>query len=200
MADTRKKILDAATELFAAHGYAETSIRDIGTAAGVAPAFIHHHINSKREHHYAVVEQMAAWATQHRKQVLDDHARESLEKRVEALISDTFDMAIARSDYIRILSMVLYSDDVWELAGIRELIWTTVANNLGPIVEEYLEAHPDRGLDPVMQTAMGVFGAGLARGITGWEAAAIPEDADGVAWRRQWRDRMTAIWVGVMFS
>ena len=109
-------------------------------------------------------------------------------------------LAVARPDYIRILSMVLYSEEVWELPGIGELIWTTAANNLGPTVEDYVKAHPERGLEPVMQTAMGVFGACLARCITGWESAAIPDGTDALAWRRGWRDRMTAIWMRVMFG
>lgn len=44
---TRREILDAARQLFAAHGYRATTIRAIAAAAHVDPALIHRHFGSK---------------------------------------------------------------------------------------------------------------------------------------------------------
>lgn len=45
--DTRAAILEAARALFAERGYAGTSMRAIGAAAGVDPALVHHYFGRK---------------------------------------------------------------------------------------------------------------------------------------------------------
>ena len=47
--DTRWRILEAAIELFAARGYAATSMRDIATAVGIKSASIYAHFDGKRQ-------------------------------------------------------------------------------------------------------------------------------------------------------
>ena len=53
---TRQQILDAARELFAERGYAGTSMRAIGAAAGVDPALVHHYFGTKEELFRAVLD------------------------------------------------------------------------------------------------------------------------------------------------
>lgn len=53
---TRQQILDAARELFAQRGYAGTSMRAIGSAAGVDPALVHHYFGTKEELFRAVLD------------------------------------------------------------------------------------------------------------------------------------------------
>jgi TetR/AcrR family transcriptional regulator len=45
----RKVVLDAAMKLFADHGFAETSVRDISQASGVSHPLILHHFGSKED-------------------------------------------------------------------------------------------------------------------------------------------------------
>jgi AcrR family transcriptional regulator len=45
--DTRERILAAARERFAAHGYDRTRIRDVASDAGVDPALVHYFFKSK---------------------------------------------------------------------------------------------------------------------------------------------------------
>ena len=45
--DTKEKLLDAAEELFADHGFASTSLRDITTEADVNLAAVNYHFGSK---------------------------------------------------------------------------------------------------------------------------------------------------------
>ena len=45
--DTKEKILDAAERLFAEHGFASTSMRDITTEADVNLAAVNYHFGSK---------------------------------------------------------------------------------------------------------------------------------------------------------
>ncbi|WP_017608560.1 TetR/AcrR family transcriptional regulator [Nocardiopsis xinjiangensis] len=47
--DSRSTILSAARQLFSEHGYTEVTIRDIAAAAGVSPALVMKHYQSKAE-------------------------------------------------------------------------------------------------------------------------------------------------------
>lgn len=53
--DTRRRILDAATELFNERGYAGTSIRDITERLGMTKGALYYHFASKDELLYAMV-------------------------------------------------------------------------------------------------------------------------------------------------
>jgi AcrR family transcriptional regulator len=46
---TREAVLEAARELFAAHGYQATTVRAVAAAAGVSPGMIHHFFATKDE-------------------------------------------------------------------------------------------------------------------------------------------------------
>ena len=50
----RTAIVDAAERLFAEHGFAATSMRDISNASGVSHPLIHHHFGNKEELYKAV--------------------------------------------------------------------------------------------------------------------------------------------------
>ncbi|WP_326698180.1 TetR family transcriptional regulator [Streptomyces sp. NBC_01754] len=54
--DARSRILGAAREQFAAHGYDKTSVRGIARAAEVDPALVHHYFGTKDEVFAAAVE------------------------------------------------------------------------------------------------------------------------------------------------
>lgn len=54
--DTRAGILAAARELFAANGYAGTSVRGVAAAAGVDSALVHHYFGSKDDLFIAALE------------------------------------------------------------------------------------------------------------------------------------------------
>jgi AcrR family transcriptional regulator len=48
-ADTRQRILDAALDLFAEHGYDRTSLREIAATLGVTKAALYYHFESKED-------------------------------------------------------------------------------------------------------------------------------------------------------
>jgi TetR/AcrR family transcriptional regulator, regulator of cefoperazone and chloramphenicol sensitivity len=58
--DTRAALIAAAAELFAAHGYAATRVRDIAARAGANLAAISYHFGGKQELYVAVLEHEAA--------------------------------------------------------------------------------------------------------------------------------------------
>ncbi len=46
--DVRRRLIEAATELFSQRGFASTSIRELADAANVTPAMVHYYFKSKR--------------------------------------------------------------------------------------------------------------------------------------------------------
>ncbi|MCW2614358.1 MAG: transcriptional regulator, TetR family [Frankiales bacterium] len=58
--ETRQRILDTALALFAEHGYAGTSIRDIADELGVTKAAVHYHFAAKEQIVLALLEPMLA--------------------------------------------------------------------------------------------------------------------------------------------
>ena len=55
-AERRERILDAATAVFAEHGYVAASMGEIARRAGVVPSVIYDHFGSKRELHIELLE------------------------------------------------------------------------------------------------------------------------------------------------
>ena len=53
--NTRKKLLQAAVDLFFEKGYASTSIREIGTKAGITNSLIYHYFTNKEELLFEIV-------------------------------------------------------------------------------------------------------------------------------------------------
>jgi AcrR family transcriptional regulator len=58
--ERRDRILDAAVEAFAEHGFREAKMQDIATRAGVVPSVLYDHFGSKRELFITVLEQHSA--------------------------------------------------------------------------------------------------------------------------------------------
>src|SRR3954451_13385548 len=55
--DERKaRILDAAAEVFASHGYESTSIDEVAEAAGISKPVIYDHFDSKKDLHIALID------------------------------------------------------------------------------------------------------------------------------------------------
>ena len=60
---TRQRILDAAGQCFAAHGFAKTTVEEIARAAGVSKALVYHHFRGKEDILEAVVERtLTEWS------------------------------------------------------------------------------------------------------------------------------------------
>ena len=82
--DTRRRILTIALELFSAHGYAGTSMRDIAETMGMTKAALYYHFKSKEDivhsftdDYFAEFDALVAWAKKQprseatRREVLD---------------------------------------------------------------------------------------------------------------------------------
>lgn len=70
-ADTRSRILDAAEQLFAEHGFDGTSIREVTRDAAVNVAAVHYHFGSKEALLRGVTDRVAVPISERRAELLD---------------------------------------------------------------------------------------------------------------------------------
>jgi AcrR family transcriptional regulator len=78
--DRRDALLDAAAGLFAAHGYAQTSVSRIAKQAGIAKATFYHHFESKSDLLDALVRRFVAEIPSIVAPVVDDASLDALTK------------------------------------------------------------------------------------------------------------------------
>jgi AcrR family transcriptional regulator len=121
--ETKARIIEAAQQLFAAHGYAQAGIREIATHAGVAVSLVPQHFGSKAELFEAALTDAMATNT------ALDAPREELGRHLVELVMTGGDL--------RLPAMVVLSTgdpDAREITArvTRDLIITGLAERLGP--------------------------------------------------------------------
>ena len=85
--ERRSRILDAAVEVFAEHGYNAAKMQDIAARAGVVPSVLYDHFASKRALHITLLQQHAQQLRERSLQRLDGA---SVEELVRASIANYF--------------------------------------------------------------------------------------------------------------
>ncbi len=137
--ETQERLLDTAAELFAKHGYAGVSMRDIASEVGVTQAAIYHHFSNKDALYVAAV----TWLFE--KNTLGVGEQMAMitnpEKRLELLVG-TMLKSIEEDPRFRLIYMrELLENDERKLAAIAE---SAFAAFYEPINQLMLELAPDK--------------------------------------------------------
>ncbi len=125
-ARTRSIILDAAEHLFAEQGFEETSLAEVGRAAGVSRATPGYFFGSKAELHRAVLERCFEDV---RRAVREGKERalasgESPEVILAGAVADYADFVAARPNFVRLIEREALSDrKVLEGMPLRSAVW-----------------------------------------------------------------------------
>ena len=72
----RDQILDAANALFSERGYADVSIEDIASSAGVTRGLVHHYLGGRKEVYVALLERVGADREEHLRAPVGPSARD----------------------------------------------------------------------------------------------------------------------------
>jgi AcrR family transcriptional regulator len=113
--ERRARILDAAVEVFAEHGYTAAKMQEIAARAGVVPSVLYDHFGSKRELHITLLE---AHSAQLREQSLKPPEGASVEEMVRASIASYFEFVEKDPFFFRFLHRDLPADP--EIADVRQ--------------------------------------------------------------------------------
>lgn len=101
---TRTRILDAAASVFAEHGYADSSLRDIAEVAGIKAGSFYYHFDSKEELVQEVMRSGIVQIHEHVEEAvsaLGDDARP--QDRLRVAIRAHVESVLERTDYARAL-------------------------------------------------------------------------------------------------
>ena len=100
--DTKSRILDAAEELFADRGFAETSLRDITSRAGVNLAAVNYHFGSKVALLGSVFDRRIGPVNEARIRRMAElekrRERPSLEDAIRAFVTPPFELLVSRPE------------------------------------------------------------------------------------------------------
>jgi AcrR family transcriptional regulator len=85
-AQRREQILAAATEAFARHGFAATSLDDIAAQAGITRVILYRHFDSKTDLYQAVLDRMCARLEAHVEEPIGGFTDASVDGLIEAAV------------------------------------------------------------------------------------------------------------------
>ncbi len=121
--DTKDRILDAAEHLFADHGFAATSLRQITAEAEVNLAAVNYHFKSKEALLSAVIERTLAPINRRRLELLEElearsgGAKLDLEAAVRAFVRPAFEARAANAanmwNFPRLMARVMAEPGEW---------------------------------------------------------------------------------------
>lgn len=147
--DTKDRILDAAERLFADHGFAATSLRQITTEAAVNLAAVNYHFKSKEALLSAVIERTLLPINRRRLELLDEieaglkGRKPKLEAVVRAFVRPAFEAWASKAKrmvhFPRLMARVMAEPGEWA----------------APVMVPAIKAIGDR-FAPVFQQALGV--------------------------------------------
>lgn len=143
---TREKILDASEGLFAEHGFAGVSLRDITRAADVTLALASYHFGTKENLFEEVVARRAAWLGAERLSRLEALEDPTIRSTLDAFMAPLFERAAQGeagwSAYLRLLARLGEGDDFLPLL---EKYYDEVGQRFLVQLNEMFEgADPDR--------------------------------------------------------
>jgi len=183
--DLRARALDTALDLFAAHGIATTSLRDIARSAGITPALLHYYFGGKPQLVETVIaERLLPVVGQMRE------AMQKAEGNSAALIAGFVGAAFALIERYPWFPPLWAREVLCEGGALRELLMQRIAPLIPQQLEQQFRAAQTRGeLNPDLDPRLLVVSL---IGLTLFTAASAPiwrgifraDDIDNEALRR----------------
>jgi AcrR family transcriptional regulator len=133
--DTQQRVLSSAQSLFAARGFAGTSLADISQACGISDGLILHHFHSKRNLYHQVLESLAEEYT--RALVQANEAATSPQERLQQTLTASFNFWKQDSAYQRI-SLWAYLEGQTEFAEKEARLTAGLAQSVQQLQEQGL--------------------------------------------------------------
>lgn len=174
-AQTRANILFHAQNLFAKHGYAATSAREISAAAGVTIGAMFHHFDSKLHVFQCVFETLEL--------EMDASARAASSPDLGLSVLETFLAGVRksldfaeRSDFHRIVFVeapVVFGEDKWREIDARLGLKTVMRGTQALMAAGIIAECPVKPMAILMMGAMNAAGFAIARGEDGIDKNAL---------------------------
>jgi AcrR family transcriptional regulator len=151
--DTAQRILDSSLELFARHGYAGVSVRDIAERAGVKKAAVFYHYDNKAQ----LLERLLdTYYTSYQEALRGAAQKEgTLAERLHQLLDANLDFIEENLDYVRLVQVEVAHEGE-NLESIRNGI-TLLFNAAAKVLEGQLPEHGPLALRHLFVTFSGMI-------------------------------------------
>ncbi|MDX1586459.1 MAG: TetR/AcrR family transcriptional regulator, partial [Balneolaceae bacterium] len=137
---TKQQIRDAAFELFAAKGFAQTSVRSIAEKAGLSKGLIYHYFNGKDEILHAIFDDLADLGDQ----ALDVTDDLPSSERLRAMLAMIFGYIEQSTEVVRlIISLALQPDAVEKLKSSIDAYNERQIRMLAPLFKDLGYENPE---------------------------------------------------------
>src|SRR5919198_857389 len=171
--ERRRRIVDAAREVFARSGYEGASVEELAAQAGVTKPILYRHFAGKRDLYLAVLEDHLADLI--RRLWVGLSASSDPRERLRVSIQSYFDYVDERPDGYRLLveAGTRMDPDTRERLGSG---WDTLAEGVAGMVSDILRAS---GLDPAGAPVYARGLVGMAQGVADWwiRTRRLPKEA-----------------------
>jgi AcrR family transcriptional regulator len=186
--DTRQRILDAAEEVFMAHGYDGASMRQITGVAGANLAAGNYHFGSKEALFQAVLGRRLQVLNQERLRVLDELEAAGAPLKPSQIVDAFFGTLLRMGKqpggdtFLRLIGRTLTEP--------AEFIRTLLSEEFAAVLERYKEALfralPDVPKEEIVwrfhfmlgATSYAIAGTDTLRLVTDWQTGAVDDDPD----------------------
>ncbi|MDL2293932.1 TetR/AcrR family transcriptional regulator [Ruminococcaceae bacterium OttesenSCG-928-D13] len=116
---TADKIRERALALFAANGYAGTSVDTIAKEAGIRKSTIYSHVESKEALFFSLFEEALAWDLAYFRDLLAEHAADSAEQKLYRMFRHDYDIYRAENDRANISMKFVHTAMLFPPPGAR---------------------------------------------------------------------------------
>lgn len=151
----RRQLFDVALDLFAAHGFAATTMDDIAEAAGVTKPLVYQHVESKRALYLELLDVVSSEMIGRIVQATD--AAEGPRQQVELGFAAYFELMVDDERAFRLLYGRDAPDDP-ELGAALHRVEEAIAQAIDPLI--------DAGLDPAHRLLLAHAVVGMAEGAS----------------------------------
>jgi AcrR family transcriptional regulator len=149
----RRQLIEVALETFAASGYAETTMEEIATAAGVTKPLLYQHFASKRALYLELLDDVTTRLVAALEQAAGHEANPRL--KVEAGMRAYFRFALENQAAMRMLYQAPEDEEIAD--GLRS-IEIAITDFLGPLI--------DADIDDDHRRTLAVAVVGMTEGVT----------------------------------
>ncbi len=175
----RKKIMDAAAELFAQQGYQATTTRDIADSVDIGESTLYGYFSSKKDVLQAILSEQAAMVDALLAHLIELDDLQSFVDLVDLLM----EKILSRTVYNRVLIAEAWTDDDI-LQSYVVSRWHPVMQTLKDFISMRIAKGIFRPIEPGMgaRMIMGSFIAAILPVLRGVEPAPSPEQRHQLAW------------------
>jgi len=159
--NSRKAIVESAIHLFAVNGYAETSIREVATTAGVAPALVFHYFDNKLNLLRTCLSAIIESSSERLQHAIASTATQDVVEAVDAYGRAAVTWAVNNRDGLRLLGQILLLENGIRGFDVNFEVGYAMNEASVPLAERLVAEYGERAVMAFTHARVSLLGASL---------------------------------------